>query len=115
MGRIEVGGEAKMHKSPNLNYLSSQEIGGSDGARTRHKTNARLPEVEALSQGLSQESGPPNDLCEVVTAWQSLAEPLKAAILVIVRAGIALTSKNFFGTPPPVSGETINPAETKGN
>jgi len=53
------------------------------------------------------------DLQEIIKAWASLADPLKAAILAIVRADITHPSKNFSGTPPPVSGETIHPAEKK--
>jgi hypothetical protein len=54
------------------------------------------------------------DLAEIAAAWHSLIEPLKAAVLAIVRTANALAPSNFPDTVPPVSGETINPAETPG-
>jgi hypothetical protein len=52
-------------------------------------------------------------LSEVVAAWALLAEPLKAAVLAIIRTAKADHSNHFPGTPPPLSGETTNPAEHK--
>jgi hypothetical protein len=41
------------------------------------------------SQGASQESGVlSHDLARVVTAWNKLPSPLKAAVLAIVNAGV---------------------------
>ena len=65
--------------------LGQDEAGGSDGARTRHNCNARLVEVEALSQGVSQESVP-SDLKEVVKAWSALNADLRAAVPAVVRS-----------------------------
>jgi len=55
------------------------------------------------------------DLAKVVVAWGKLSEPLQAAILAIVRSVTELPSSTFPDTPPPVSGETTHPAETKGS
>jgi hypothetical protein len=81
----ETGGEIKEHKPPESSRLCNLEVGGSDGARTRHNCNARLPEVEALSQGVSQESVP-SDLKEVVKAWSALSADLRAAVVAVVRS-----------------------------
>ena len=62
-----------------------KQFGGSDGARTRSICNARSAEVEALSQGVSQESVP-SDLKEVVKAWSALNDDLRAAVLAVVRS-----------------------------
>jgi hypothetical protein len=88
-------------------------LAGVTGLEPTAKTNASLPKIEALSHGLSQNSGVGSDLREVVAAWSSLAEPLKAAILAIVRAVKGVTPNNFPETTPPVSGERTNPAEKK--
>jgi hypothetical protein len=48
-----------------------------------------------------------------VGAWYSLSEPLKAAILAIARMVNVVSVQNSSDAPPPVSGETTNPAEHK--
>jgi len=58
--------------------------GGSDGARTRHKSNKHWPSSDLPSQIASQSLGA--DLAEVVNAWGELAVPLRAAILAIIRS-----------------------------
>jgi hypothetical protein len=84
----ELGNGTAAQKRRRINgkqNSSDYKVGGSDGARTRHKCNARLGEVEALSQGVSQESVP-SDLKEVVKAWSALGAELRAAILAVVRS-----------------------------
>ena len=44
-----------------------------------------LTGTESLPQILPQATGRPSDLEEILTAWNSLAEPLKAAVLAIIR------------------------------
>ncbi len=56
--------------------------GGSGGARTRHKSNENAVEIAAPSQIASQILA---ELQEVASAWPSLTDPLKAAVLAIVR------------------------------
>ena len=61
--------------------------GGSGGARTRCET-LQINDLDGLpSQGASHISGAlVHDLTRVVTAWDKLPPPLKAAILAIVDA-----------------------------
>ena len=59
-----------------------QETGGSGGARTRHNSNKHQPQIAAPSQGASQEIA---ELKEVASAWPHLTDPLKAAVLALVR------------------------------
>jgi phosphodiesterase/alkaline phosphatase D-like protein len=45
-----------------------------------------LAKSDALLQGASQASGLAPELEEIVTAWHVLAQPLKMAVLAIVRS-----------------------------
>ena len=74
------------HTAPMISRLSRYEIGGSDGARTRSHCNAGLAKTAPLSQGVSQDSGVAPELLEIVTAWHDLTEPIKAAVLAVVRS-----------------------------
>jgi hypothetical protein len=58
------------------------KTGGSGGARTRHKSNKYKAQNAAPSQGASQEIA---ELKEVASAWPHLTDPLKAAVLALVR------------------------------
>jgi hypothetical protein len=60
--------------------------GGSGGARTCHKFNNDAAKTVSPSQIASQEAVTAgHDLSQVVTAWENLPAPLKAAILAIVK------------------------------
>lgn len=73
-----------------------EETGGSDGARTQHKSNAGLTETEARSQAASQQPGSTGhdeatagtkaELQEVVDGWAKLSRQLRDAMLAIVRS-----------------------------
>jgi hypothetical protein len=70
-----------------LPRLSEAKTGGSGGARTRDKFNNDAAKIEAPSQTASQRSVTAgHDLSKVVTAWEKLPAPLKAAILAIVKS-----------------------------
>jgi len=62
------------------------KTGGSGGARTRHKSNEIKGGTGLPSQIASQVSGLPGDLRRVIDAWSTLSQPLKDAIVAIVRA-----------------------------
>lgn len=96
-----------------LRGLRNDQNGALCRNRTNDKAHARLGETSSASQIDSHVSGLPADLQEVVTAWQSLSEPLKAAVLAIIRTVKDGRGKNFPDTHPPVSGETTSPAEIK--
>ena len=88
---VIIGSEAELGQNKDAQAAKSQlvpneEIGGSDGARTRSNCNARLPEVKALSQILSQDSRFPDDLKEVVGTWSTLTPNLRSAVLAIIRS-----------------------------
>ena len=89
-------------------------LAASLGLEPSKNSNASLHEKQVPSQVASHNSVLPVDLQEIVAAWESLASPFKAAVLAIVRTVNAGTPKNFPDTPPPMSGESINPAEIKG-
>jgi hypothetical protein len=63
-----------------------QHHGGSGGARTRHKANKNRGKTTAPSQIASQAVA---ELLEVASAWAHLTEPLKVAVLAIVRTARA--------------------------
>jgi hypothetical protein len=63
------------------------ENGGSGGARTRHEFNNDAAKTVSPSQIASQATVTArHDLSQVVTAWEKLPAPLKAAILAIVKS-----------------------------
>jgi hypothetical protein len=62
------------------------EFGAPCRNRTDDKSHARLSETSPASQIDSHGLVPPADLQEILKAWPSLAEPLKAAVLAIVRS-----------------------------
>ena len=62
-----------------------EKNGGSGGARTRNFSNTGGGEIESPSQIASQKTFPA-DLQRVVDSWETLPEPLKAAVLAIVNS-----------------------------
>jgi Amylo-alpha-1,6-glucosidase len=72
---------ARQQQQPNSD--NNAENGGSGGARTRPKSNRYKPQTTSPSQIDSQERV---ELREIASAWPRLTDPLKAAVLALVRA-----------------------------
>ena len=74
-------------RQPSPSALLWAKAGGSGGARTRNETLSINGLRGLPSQGASQISGVlGHDLARVVTAWDKLPPPLKAAILALVNS-----------------------------
>jgi hypothetical protein len=81
--KLAIGENTNKHKGRDR----KTKYGGSGGARTCHKSNNDAAKTATPSQIASQEpvtAG--HDLSKVVTAWEKLSAPLKAAILAIVKS-----------------------------
>jgi hypothetical protein len=93
--RLDSGtGVARRNPSTVSAWGQGVANGGSGGARTRAET-LQINDLGGLpSQGASQASGAlGHDLTRVVTAWDILSAPLKAAILAIVNAATSNKSE----------------------
>ena len=66
--------------------VSQWKYGGEGGIRTPAAPQGNIHEYTGKDPGISVVLG--HDLSRVVTAWDKLQPPLKAAILAIVNAGI---------------------------
>jgi hypothetical protein len=84
-------------------------LAASLGLEPTKEVNAGLQKAAGYTEKHTQDSV----LSEVIAAWSSLPEPLKAAVLAIIRTVKAGRAKNLPDTCPPMSGGTTNQAETK--
>jgi len=79
------------------------------GIEPTTEANPGLQKAAGYTENHTQDSA----LSEVIAAWPRLIDPLKAAVLAIVRTVKSGRAKNFPDTYPPMSGKTTNQAETK--